>query len=482
MALGMPSVLGQKRMAEPRTMLDKVWSRHVIAPRPGGEELLFVDLNLVHEGGTFLAFDQLRMEGRRVRKPKQTLAVTDHYLPSVNRDAGVAGIANPAIRNVVEWLEQNTRDFGIEHIGMHDPRQGITHVIGPELGLTHPGRLITCCDSHTATQGALGALAIPIGQSNQLRHVLATQTLWQKKPKTMRITIDGPLPPHVTAKDVILAVIARIGIGGAVGHAVEYCGSTVRAMSIEARLTICNMSIEAGARIGMIAPDDTTFEYLKDRPYAPRDAHWDRALEYWRTLPSDPEARFDRELTVEASALAPMVSWGTSPEDSSPISERVPDPASVADIERRRRIARALEYMRLAPGTPLAGIPVNRVFIGSCTNARIEDLRAAAHVIKARRAVVPAIVVPGSTAVKRQAEAEGLDRTFLAAGFEWRDSSCSMCGGSNGDIVPRGERCASTTNRNFEGRQGPGALTHIMSPPMAAAAALTGRLTDVRTL
>ncbi|MDB5926900.1 MAG: leuC 2 [Betaproteobacteria bacterium] len=469
-------------MSEPRTMLDKIWSQHVIVPRPGGEELLFVDLNLVHEGGTFLAFDQLRIEGRKVRKPQQTLAVTDHYLPSINRAAGIAGITNPEIRNVVEWLSQNTREFGIAHIGMDDPAQGITHVIGPELGLTQPGLLITCCDSHTATQGAMGSLAIPIGQSNQERHVLATQTLWQRKPRNMRINIEGTLPQHVTAKDVILAIIARIGIGGAVGHAVEYAGSTIRAMSMEARLTICNMSIEAGARIGMVAPDDTTYAYLLGRPYAPKGADWEDAIRHWRTLPSDNDARFERELAIDVTTLAPMVSWGTSPEDASPITACVPDPASIDDSDRRRRVERALQYMQLAPGTPLSGITVDRVFIGSCTNARIEDLRAAAQVVEGRRTVVPAMVVPGSTAVKLQAESEGLDRIFLEAGFEWRDSSCSMCGGSNGDTVPRGARSASTTNRNFEGRQGPGALTHIMSPAMAAAAAVTGRLTDVRAL
>ena len=463
-------------------MLDKIWAQHVIVPRPGGEDLLFVDLNLLHEGGTFLAFDQLRAEGRKVRKPRQNLAITDHYLPSVNRAAGVPGIANPEIRNVVAWLDQNAREFGIEHIGMHDPRQGITHVIAPELGLAQPGLLITCCDSHTATQGATGALAVPIGQSSQLRHVLATQTLWQKKPKAMRITVDGSLPAHVTPKDVILAIIARIGIGGAAGHAVEYAGSTLRAMSMEGRLTVCNMSIEAGARIGMVAPDDTTFSYLHGRPHAPQGLDWDRALAHWRTLPSDEGTFFDRELALDATRLAPMVSWGTSPEDCSPIDGRVPDPALVADVGRRQRIERALEYMRLAPGTPLADIRVNRVFIGSCTNARIEDLRLAAQVVKGRRAVVTALVVPGSSGVKRQAEAEGLDRIFLEAGFEWRDSSCSMCGGSNGDTLARGERSASTTNRNFEGRQGPGALTHIMSPAMAAAAAVTGKLTDVRLL
>jgi 3-isopropylmalate/(R)-2-methylmalate dehydratase large subunit len=464
------------------TLFDKVWARHVIVPRPGGEELLFVDYNLLHESGTFLAFDQLRNEERKVRRPRQNIAVTDHCLPTVNRAAGAAGIANAEIRRVVEMLDENAREFGIEHIGMHDPRQGISHVIGPELGMAQPGLLITCCDSHTATQGALGALAIPIGQSNQLRHVLATQTLWQKKPRTMRITIDGALPPHVSAKDVILAIIARIGISGAAGHAVEYCGSAIRAMTLEGRMTICNMSIEAGARIGMIAPDDTTYQYLHGRPLAPSGAGWDRALAWWRTLPSAADARFDSELALDAGGLAPMVSWGTNPEDSAPITASVPDPAAIGDTDKRRRVERALAYMRLAPGTPLDGIRVDRAFIGSCTNGRIEDLRAAAKVLEGRRAVVPAMVAPGSTAVKRQAETEGLDRIFIAAGFEWRDSSCSMCGSANGDQVGRGERCASTTNRNFEGRQGPGALTHIMSPAMVAAAAVAGRLTDVRAL
>ena len=463
-------------------MLDKIWAEHVIVAQPGGEELMYVDLNLVHEGGTFLAFDQLKSEGRRLRKPHATLAVTDHYLPSVNRKAGLAGIANPDIRNVVRWLAENAREFAIEHIDPDDARQGIIHVIAPELGLTQPGLLVACCDSHTATQGALGALAVPIGQSNQLRHVLATQTLWQKKPRQMRIRIDGKLPPFVSAKDLILAIIARIGIGGGVGHAIEYCGSTVRNLSIEGRLTLCNMSIEAGARIGMVAPDDTTYAYIAGRPYAPSGRDWDLALAYWRTLPSDGESQVDRELVIDASQLAPMVSWGTSPEDCAPVTERVPDPSEVADTERRRRMARALEYMHLRPGTPLVSIAVDRVFIGSCTNARIEDLRSAAAVVAGRKAAIPAMIVPGSTGVKRQAEAEGLDRIFLEAGFEWRDSSCSMCGGSNGDTLSRGMRSASTTNRNFEGRQGPGAMTHIMSPAMAAAAAITGHLTDVRTL
>jgi len=469
-------------MDTPRTLFEKVWARHAVVRQPGSEDLLYVDLNFINEGGAFLGFDQLRVEGRKVRRPSRNIAVTDHYLPTTDRAGGPSVISNADIRRVLEMQSQNARDFGIEHIDMHDPRQGIAHVIGPELGLTQPGLLITCNDSHTATNGALGALAMPIGASNQLRHVLATQTVWQKKPKAMRITIDGVLSPGVSGKDVILAIIARTGIGGAAGHAVEYSGSTIRALSMEGRMTVCNMSVEAGARIGMIAPDDTTYAYLHGRPHAPKGAQWDKALAYWRTLPSDERARFDRELSLDAAGLAPMVSWGTSPEDSSPITECVPDPATVRESVRRQRIERALEYMRLKPGTRLSDIRIDRVFIGSCTNGRIEDLRAAAQVLKGRRAVVPAMVSPGSTGAKRQAEAEGLDRIFREAGFEWRESACSMCGGSNGDMVAPGERCASTTNRNFEGRQGRGALTHIMSPAMVAAAAVTGRLTDVRTL
>ncbi len=472
----------KKTMSPSETMLDKIWREHVIVATPGGEELLFVDLNLLHEGGTFFAFDQLRAQQRTVRKPKLNLAVTDHYLPSLNRAAGVGAIPNPEIRNVVQWLGENAREFGIAHIGPDDPRQGIIHVIGPELGLTQPGLLITCCDSHTATQGAMGSLAIPIGQSNQLRHVLATQTIWQKKPKQMRVRIDGRLSPHVTSKDIILSLIAQIGIGGASGHAIEYCGSVIREMSVEARLTICNMSIEAGARIGMIASDDYTYEYLSGRLFAPVGADWDQALAYWQTLKTAEDAQFDQELSLDAGAISPMVSWGTSPEDSLPIDGRVPDPQLIQDADRRMRVQRALEYMQLQPGTPLSSIAIDKVFLGSCTNGRIEDLRAAAQVVEGRRAVIPAIVVPGSTGVKRQAEAEGLDHIFKSAGFEWRDASCSMCGGSNGDMLERGQRSASTTNRNFEGRQGPGAMTHIMSPAMAAGAAIFGRLTDVRTL
>jgi 3-isopropylmalate/(R)-2-methylmalate dehydratase large subunit len=464
------------------TLFEKIWSDHVIVVSPQGEDLLYVDFNLINEGQSFLAFDQLRIEGRRSRRPQQHLAVTDHYLPTVNRSLGPAGIANPEIRRVVEMLDENATEFGLPHVGMHHVDQGIAHVIAPELGFAQPGMLITCNDSHTATNGAFGALAIPIGGSNQLRHVLATQTVWLKKPKTMRISIDGTLPEAVTAKDVILSIIRDIGVGGATGYAVEYAGSAVRAMSMEGRMTVCNMSIEAGARIGMIGPDDTTYQFLAGRDNAPKGADWPTALAYWATLPSDDGAGFDRELRFDAGRLAPVVSWGTSPEDCAPVGDSVPDPSVIADADRRRHVERALDYMRLTPATPLEAIAIDRVFIGSCTNSRIDDLRTAARVLKGRRVKVPGMVSPGSSAVKRQAEAEGLDKVFLAAGLEWRDSGCSMCNGSNGELVAPGERCASTTNRNFEGRQGRGALTHIMSPSMVAAAAVFGRITDVRRL
>jgi 3-isopropylmalate/(R)-2-methylmalate dehydratase large subunit len=469
-------------MTGPRTLFEKMWSEHVIVVSPQGEELLYVDFNLINEGQSFLAFDQLRIEGRSSRRPEQHLAVTDHYLPTINRAAGTAGMPNPEIRRVVEMLDENAAAFNLPHVGWSHRDQGIAHVIAPELGIAQPGMLITCNDSHTATNGACGALAIPIGGGNQLRHVVATQTVWLKKPKTMRITIDGTLPPAVTAKDVILSIIREIGVGGATGFAVEYAGSTIRAMSMEGRLTVCNMSIEGGARIGMIAPDDTTYAFLHGRRNAPSGKDWDSALEYWKTLPSDDGAMFDRELGIDAGRLAPMVTWGTSPEDCSPVDGVIPDPTSIADGDRRRHVERALDYMNLAPATPLEQVAIDRVFIGSCTNSRIEDLRAAAAVLKGRRVKVPGMVSPGSSAVKRQAESEGLDRVFLDAGLEWRDSGCSMCNGSNGEIVAPGERCASTTNRNFEGRQGRGALTHIMSPAMVAAAAVFGRLADVRIL
>jgi 3-isopropylmalate/(R)-2-methylmalate dehydratase large subunit len=465
-----------------RTLFEKVWGDHVVVRSPQGEELLYVDFNMINEGQSFLAFDQLRIEGRTARRPQQNLAVTDHYLPTINRDRGPAGIANPEIRRVVEMMDENATEFKLPHVGWWHPDQGIAHVIGPELGISQPGMLITCNDSHTATHGACGVLAVPIGGGNQLRHVIATQTIWLKKPRTMCIVVDGSLPHAVTAKDVILSIIGKIGVGGATGFAIEFAGSAIRAMSMEGRLTICNMSIEAGARIGMIGPDETTFSFLHRRRYAPKDADWERALAYWKRLSTDTDASFDREISFDAAQLAPMVTWGTSPEDCSPVDGVVPDPSEIGDSDRRRHVERALDYMKLKPATPLQQITIDRVFIGSCTNSRIEDLRAAAKVLKGRKARVPGMVSPGSHGVKRQAEAEGLHQIFLDAGLEWREPGCSMCNGSNGELVAPGERCASTTNRNFEGRQGRGALTHIMSPAMVATAAVHGQLSDARRM
>jgi len=382
---------------------------------------------------------------------------------------------------MVDDLDTHAHESGVTLFGLADQRQGILHVVGPEQGISQPGMTIVCGDSHTATHGAIGAMAFGIGAS-EVAHVLATQTLWQGKPKNMRVAVDGTLAPGVHAKDVILTIIAGIGTAGATGHAVEYTGSTIRALSIEGRLTVCNMSIEAGARTGMVAPDDTTFAYLHGRPFAPKGADWDQALAYWRALPSDADAQFDREVHFDAADIVPMVTWGTSPEAAAPITGRVPDPASAPDALRRDGMARALAYMDLTPGTPLTDIAIDRVFLGSCTNSRIEDLRVAARIVDGRRTVIPAMVVPGSGLVKRQAEAEGLDAIFRRAGFEWREAGCSMCVGMNGDLVGPGERCASTSNRNFVGRQGKGARTHLVSPAMAVAAAVTGRLTDVRQL
>jgi 3-isopropylmalate/(R)-2-methylmalate dehydratase large subunit len=431
----------------------------------------------VHDGSSN-AFRKLKEKGLPVRRPDRTFATPDHYVPTRNRDLAAT---EPHRRGMVEDLDAHATAAGVTQFGLDDPRQGIVHVVGPEQGLSQPGMTIVCGDSHTATHGALGAFAFGIGAS-EVAHVLATQALWQTKPKNMRITVDGTLAPGVHAKDVILAIIARIGIGGATGHAVEYAGSAIRTLSIEGRLTVCNMSIEAGARAGMVAPDDTTFAYLHGRPFAPKDVGWDQALASWRTLPSDTDAQFDREVTFEAAEIAPMVTWGTSPEAAAPITGRVPDPASAPDAVRRDGMARALDYMDLKPGTPLTDIAIDRVFLGSCTNSRIEDLRVAARVVEGRRAVIPAMVVPGSGLVKQQAEAEGLDQIFRRAGFEWREAGCSMCVGMNGDLVAPGERCASTSNRNFVGRQGKGARTHLVSPAMAVAAAVTGKLTDVRQL
>jgi len=447
-----------------RSLFEKIWDRHVIARR-AGQCLLYVDCHLVHDGG-FHAMANLAKRGLKVRRPQNTFGTPDHYVPTVSRNPADAPTAE--IRRMVETYSTNMKNNAVPHVEIGDARQGIVHIVGPEQGLTLPGMVLVCGDSHTSTHGALGALAFGIG-SSEVAHVLATQTLWQRKPKTLRIHIEGTRPAGVTAKDVILAVIAKIGAAGAVGHVIEYAGSTVRAMSIEERLTMCNMSIEAGARAGMVAPDDTTFEYLQGRPFAPKD--FDAAVKFWRTLPSDADAVFDKEVSLGAATLEPMVTWGTSPENALPISAVVPGAPQ-----------RALEYMGLKPGTRLEEIPVDRVFIGSCTNGRIEDLRAAAKVAKGRKAKVPAMVVPGSGLVKKQAEAEGLDKVFLEAGFEWRHAGCSMCVGMNGDLGRPQERIASTSNRNFEGRQGKGARTHLMSPAMAVAAAVTGRLADVRKL
>jgi 3-isopropylmalate/(R)-2-methylmalate dehydratase large subunit len=465
-------------MAAPTTLFDKIWSSHAILVRPDGATLLHIDRHLVHDGSGN-AFRMLKEKGLAVRRPDRTFATPDHYVSTLSHD--LASINEPHRRGVVEDLEANAKAAGLTLFGLADRRQGIVHVVGPEQGLSQPGMIMVCGDSHTATHGALGALAFGVGAS-EVGHVLATQTMWQGKPKNMRIVVDGALAPGVHAKDVILAIIARIGTAGGAGHVIEYAGSTIQVLGIEGRLTICNMSIEAGARAGIVAPDDTTFAYLHGRSYAPKGADWDKAVAHWRSLRSDDDAQFDREVGLDAAGIAPMVTWGTSPEAAAPITERVPDPASAPDAARRDSMERALAYMDLRPGMPLTDIAIDRVFIGSCTNGRIEDLRAAAKVLDGRCAVVPAMAVPGSGLVKAQAEAEGLDAIFKRAGFEWREAGCSMCVGMNGDLVAPGERCASTSNRNFVGRQGRGARTHLMSPAMTAAAAVAGRLTDVRQL
>ena len=460
-------------------MFEKIWDRHVVATAEGGETLLYIDRCFIHEGSRH-AFQMLQERGIPVARPKQVVACSDHYVPTKNRALGLSAIADDKIRGMVELLETNTAEHGILLFGMRDARQGILHVVGPEQGITQPGMVIVGGDSHTSTHGALGNLSFGIGAS-EVFHTIATQTLWQRRPRTMCIRIDGPLGFGVGAKDVILAIIGRIGIGGATGHIIEYAGSSIRAMSMEQRMTICNMSIEAGARAGMISPDATTFSYLEGRPFAPKDNDWESALKFWEGLPSDPDSSFDRTIDLDARDIAPMVTWGTNPEHALPITGFVPDPAAEMS-DKRAEIETALAYMGIEPGTRLIDIPVDRVFIGSCTNARIEDLRTAADVARLGRAVVPAVVVPGSTPVKRQAESEGLDRIFESAGFEWRDAGCSLCTALNGDALAPGERCASTSNRNFRGRQGPNGRTHLMGPAMAVAAALTGKLTDVRTL
>ncbi len=465
-------------MSEPRTLSEKIWESHVVRREAGKPDLLYIDLHLVHEVTSPQAFESLRMTGRRVRRPELTLATVDHNVPTLDRDKSWT---DPLSVQQVEALEKNCEDFGLTLFGVNDPRQGIVHVIGPEQGLTQPGLTIVCGDSHTSTHGAFGALAIGIGTS-EVEHVLATQTLPQARPKTMAVEVEGDLTEGVTAKDVILAIIRTIGVSGGIGHVIEYRGSTIRALSMEGRMTVCNMSIEGGARAGMVAPDDTTYSFMERRPFAPKGKEWEHALEYWRSLPTDEGATFDKTVHLEAGDIEPCVTWGTTPAQSVPVSGRVPDPESMTDPAARELARRSLAYMDLRPGTAIEDIALDRVFIGSCTNSRLEDLRAAAATVRGRKVVgsVKAIVVPGSGLVKAQAEEEGLDRVFTEAGFEWRDAGCSMCLGMNPDFLLPGERCASTSNRNFEGRQGPGGRTHLVSPRMAAAAAIAGHFVDIR--
>ena len=463
-----------------RTLFDKVWDSHVVDRLEDGTCVLYIDRHLVHEVTSPQAFEGLRLAGRRVRRPEGTIAVVDHNVPTSDRRDG---ITEPESRLQVETLERNVAEFGVPYVPLLDARQGIVHIIGPEQGYSLPGFTIVCGDSHTSTHGALGALAFGIGTS-EVEHVLATQTLLQKPAKNMLVRVDGTLAPGVSAKDLVLAIIGRIGTAGGTGHVIEYAGEAISGLDMAGRMTMCNMSIEAGARAGMIAPDEVTFDYVRGRPHAPKSAALERAIEYWRTLPSDAGAVYDTTLVLDGSAIEPMVSWGTSPEAVLPITGIVPDPAGVTDEAARAQMVRTLDYMGLTPGQKLTDLAVDVVFIGSCTNGRIEDIRAAANVARGRHvaAGVRALVVPGSGVVKMQAEAEGLDRVLLDAGFEWREAGCSMCLGMNPDKLTAGQRCASTSNRNFEGRQGPGGRTHLLSPAMAAAAAVTGRLADVRAL
>ena len=472
--------------SRPLTLYEKVWAAHVVERRDDGTCLIYIDRHLVHEVTSPQAFEGLRVAGRRVRRPDLTLAVPDHNLPTTARvdiEGRELPIADAESATQLSALRQNVADFGVPYIDALAAEQGIVHVVGPEQGFTLPGTTVVCGDSHTSAHGALGALAFGIGTS-EVEHVLATQTLLLSPSKTMEVRVEGTLGFGVTPKDVILAIIGRIGAAGGTGYVIEYTGNVIREMSVEGRLTVANMSIEAGARAGMIAPDETTFAYIKGRPMAPKGADWDKAVAWWRTLATDPGARYDRTVVIDASEIAPALTWGTSPEDVVSITGTVPEPDSFADASKREAARKSLDYMGLTPGTRLQDVPVQHVFIGSCTNSRIEDLRAAAAVADGRRVAdgVRAMVVPGSGLVKRQAEAEGLDRIFTAAGFEWREPGCSMCLAMNPDKVPPGERCASTSNRNFVGRQGPGARTHLLSPAMAAAAAVTGHLVDVREL
>jgi 3-isopropylmalate/(R)-2-methylmalate dehydratase large subunit len=467
-------------LAKPRTLFDKIWETHLIHLQEDGTCLLYIDRHLVHEVTSPQAFEGLRMAGRRVRRPEATLAVADHNVPTTDRSHG---IADEESRIQVDTLAQNCAEFDITYFSMADLRQGIVHIIGPEQGFTLPGTTIVCGDSHTATHGAFGALAFGIGTS-EVEHVLATQTLLQSPAKNMRVAVDGTLSLGVTAKDMILAIVGATGTAGGTGYVVEYAGDAIRNLSMEGRMTVCNMTIEAGARAGLIAPDEATFRYLQGRPMAPKGAAWEQAVAYWRTLPSDAGAVYDREVRLSAGDIAPLVTWGTSPEDVVPITGSIPDPSTATSESKRRAMERSLRYMGLRAGTRMQDVPVDRVFIGSCTNGRIEDLREAARVARGRKVAdgVGAMVVPGSGLIKNQAEQEGLDHIFVEAGFEWREPGCSMCLAMNADRLEPGERCASTSNRNFEGRQGRGGRTHLMSPAMAAAAAVTGRLTDVRDL
>ena len=465
-------------MAKPRTLFDKIWADHLVDEQPDGTCLIYVDRHLVHEVTSPQAFEGLRVSGRKVRAPEKTLAVVDHNVPTTDRSKG---IDDPEAATQVETLAENAKRFGIEYYDALDRRQGIVHIIGPEQGFTLPGTTIVCGDSHTSTHGAFGALAYGIGTS-EVEHVLATQTLIQKKAKNMRVTVDGKLPAGVAAKDIILGIIGEIGTAGGTGHAIEYAGEAIRALSMEGRMTVCNMSIEAGARAGMIAPDETTFAYLEGRPKAPQGAAWDAARRYWERLPSDEGAAFDREVKLDARKLPPLVTWGTSPEQVAAVTGRVPVPSEISDEGKRQSAERALAYMGLEGGEKITDIALDRIFIGSCTNARIEDLREVARIVagKTVNANLNAMIVPGSGLIKAQAEAEGLDKIFVKAGFEWREPGCSMCLAMNADKLAPGERCASTSNRNFEGRQGFRGRTHLVSPAMAAAAAIAGRFVDVR--
>lgn len=463
-----------------KTLYDKIWDDHLVHEADDGTCLLYIDRHLIHEVTSPQAFEGLRMAGRKVRAPEKTLAVVDHNVPTTDRSKG---IDDPESKLQVDTLAQNAAEFGVDYFDENDKRQGIVHIIGPEQGFTLPGTTIVCGDSHTSTHGAFGALAHGIGTS-EVEHVLATQTLIQKKAKNMRITVNGVLPDGVGAKDIILAIIGEIGTAGGTGHVIEYAGEAIRALSMEGRMTVCNMTIEGGARAGLIAPDEKTFAYLKDTPRAPKGADWDAAVAHWKTLYSDDDAKFDVEITLDAADLPPTVTWGTSPEDVIPISGTVPDPAGIEDPGRKQAIERSLKYMGLTPGTKITDVPIDRVFIGSCTNGRIEDLRQVAEIAKGRQvaASVNAMVVPGSGLVKAQAEAEGIDKVLTEAGFDWREPGCSMCLAMNADKLEPEERCASTSNRNFEGRQGRGGRTHLVSPAMAAAAAIAGRFIDVREL